>query len=348
MFKNYILFALTVIGLCTACDDGPNDPVLQLGAAPTITAPAPNTAYVLDENTPNAVVEVVTWTAADFGYDAAVTYRAMIDAAGNDFADAVTLGATNTLTFDSYTMGQLNNVLLAKGLPFGFDNPLELRICADVGSGVEQLCSEAIPITVNPYQAEVVYPFLTVPGDYQDWNPGDENYKVFSRKSDEIYEGYIYFDLEIANYKFAQGLSWDVNWGDIEPDGILDAGGVDNNIMTDGGVGLYRLTVNLNELTHTQLKTDWGVLGDATAGGWDTDTDLIWDTDREVLTVTLDLTVGELKFRANDSDDVNFGDDFTNGTLEADGLNIPITEAGNYTIDLMLNQSDYAYTLTKN
>jgi hypothetical protein len=111
---------------------------------------------------------------------------------------------------------------------------------------------------------------------------------------------------------------------------------------------LYRLTVNLNELTHTQLKTDWGVLGDATAGGWDTDTDLIWDTDREVLTVTLDLTVGELKFRANDSDDVNFGDDFTNGTLEADGLNIPITEAGNYTIDLMLNQSDYAYTLTKN
>ena len=182
MIKKYLLFSLTAIGLFTACSDDTKDPVLRLGAAPTITAPAPNAAYVLNENTPGEVFASVEWTAADFGYDAAITYRAEIDNAGNDFAEKVAIGATNGLIFDTYTMGQLNNLLLAKGLPFGFDNPLELRICADVGSDQAMLCSDAIPITVNPYQAEVIYPFLTVPGDYQDWNPADENYKVFSRK----------------------------------------------------------------------------------------------------------------------------------------------------------------------
>jgi len=205
-----------------------------------------------------------------------------------------------------------------------------------------------VPIKVIPYQAEVIYPFLTVPGDYQDWNPGDENFKVFSRKSDEVYTGFIYFQLDPSLYKFAQGLSWDINWGDYDPvDGILDFADVGNDIPTTEGVGLYYLTCDLNTLTHMNMKTDWGVLGDA-AGGWTDDIDFVWDETKGAMTVTLDLSVGEIKFRANDTDDFNFGDDFNNGTLEFDGDNIPITEAGNYTIDLYLNVSDYYFELTKN
>jgi len=346
MLKKYILYTLLITVLFTACDDRQNDPVVRPLAAPTITSPPDGSSFLLVESTPDAVIGESAWTAADFGYDAAITYRIQIDVAGNDFSDFTQIGATTELSDNQYTMGQLNNVLLAKGLPFGFDNPLEFRICADVGSGVAQLCSDPISITVNPFQAEVIFPFLTVPGSYQDWNPADENFKVFSRKSDDIYEGFIYFGIDDAVYKFAQNLSWDVNWGDVEPDGILDPQGIDNNIAINDGAGLYRLSCDLNSLTHANEKTVWGVLGSATPTGNDADTDLEWDGEK--LTTTIELTAGDLRFRANDSEDINFGDEFTNGTLDYNGPVIPVEEAGSYTINLWLVQSDYLYELIKN
>ena len=96
------------------------------------------------------------------------------------------------------------------------------------------------------------------------------------------------------------------------------------------------------------LYSSWGLIGDATPTGWDSDTDMVWDADRGVLTLTVDLNPGFIKFRANDAWDLNFGDDFTNGTLENNGSDIPIDEAGNYTIDLILDVADYTYTVTKN
>ena len=108
------------------------------------------------------------------------------------------------------------------------------------------------------------------------------------------------------------------------------------------------INCNLNDLTHSNQITHWGVHGSATAGGWDTDTDFEWDADRNLLTVTMDLTAGAIKFRANDTNDINFGDDFANGTLEYDGEDIMIAEDGNYTIALIINVADYIYEITKN
>ncbi len=346
MFKKYILFSLLAATAFFSCDDRVNDPLLNFGDVPVLTSPSAGSAFVLEEAAADDNLTNFEWTAADFGFQAGIDYILQLDAVGNNFAEAITIGVVNGLSFSDLSVGKLNNIMLAKGLPFGFDNEMEIRVCASVSDEVEQLCSSAVGVTINPFQAEVVYPFLTVPGDYQDWNPADENYKVFSRKSDDIYEGYIYFEVDMAVYKFAQDLGWDTNWGDIEPDGVLDPGGIDNNIPINDGMGMYLLHCDLNTLTHFNLKTDWGVIGDATPGGWDTDTDLEWDGEK--LTITMDLSVGEIKFRANDVWDVNYGDDFTNGTLEADGANIPIAEAGNYTIDLILNVADYTYTLTKN
>ena len=350
--KKYILSILAIAVLFTACKEKENDPVINLGAAPVLMSPSAGILFTLDETMADELLPVVVWTAADFGYEAGISYSLEIDAAGNNFADAITLGTTTKLLLDNLTQGKLNNILLAKGLPFGFDNELEIRVCAKVSDLVDELCSEAVAIKVNPYQAEVVYPKLTVPGDYQlpdAWSPADENYAVFSRRSDEIYDGYIYFGIDSAVYKFAQGLSWDLNWGDYDPiDWALDFADVGNDIPISDGKGVYFLTCDLNTLTHAQMKTDWGVLGSATAGGTSTDVDLIWDETKLALTTSLDLTVGNIRFRANDSDDLNFGDNFANGTLENDGDDIAIAEAGNYTIDLYVTVSDYYFELTKN
>lgn len=345
--KKYIVLSCFFLIALYSCDEKTFDPVVVPGDAPVLTTPSAGTDFVLNENEEDNVMSIFDWTAADFGYQAGIDYTVQLDAAGNDFAEGITLGIVNALSLNTVTVGKINNILLAKGLPFGFANELEVRVCASVSDDVQTLCSGAVAITINPYQAEVIYPKLTIPGDYQGWDPADENYAIYSRKSDEVYEGYIYFNIDPAFYKFAQGLSWDVNWGDNAPaDGILDPGGDD--IPPLEGIGLYLLICDLNSLTYTPQKIDWGVLGDATAGGWDTDEDLVWDDAKGALTITTDLTAGNIRFRANDASDLDFGDNFTNGTLEYDGDDIPITEAGNYTIDVFLTIADYAYTLTKN
>jgi len=60
------------------------------------------------------------------------------------------------------------------------------------------------------------------------------------------------------------------------------------------------------------------------------------------------LVAGEIKFRANDDWALDYGDTGFDGTLEEGGDNIPIDEAGNYTIVLNLETPGYAYSIVKN
>lgn len=50
-----------------------------------------------------------------------------------------------------------------------------------------------------------------------------------------------------------------------------------------------------------------GVIGEATPGGWNTDTNMAYDTLNKIFTVTLNLVPGRYKFRQNNTWDVNFG-----------------------------------------
>ncbi|RMF02263.1 MAG: SusF/SusE family outer membrane protein [Bacteroidetes bacterium] len=189
------------------------------------------------------------------------------------------------------------------------------------------------------------YPLLNVPGSYQGWNPEDSTTVIWSVQQDETYDGYIFFGEDATLYKFAKG-TWDVNWGDNGADGVLDPGG--DNILA-GDAGLYRLAVDLNTLTYETTKTDWAIIGDATPNGWDADTPMVYDPETGLWSVTVDLNVGSLKFRANGNWDINLGDDDPAVPgLQYEGANINITEAGNYTITLDLTQAIYTYELTKN
>lgn len=140
--------------------------------------------------------------------------------------------------------------------------------------------------------------------------------------------------------------SWGTNYGDDGADGTFDAGGA-NIAVTAGN---YLVTVDLNNLTYELKAVDnlWGVIGSATPGGWDSDTDMFLDYNQENVWYIngLTLTDGEIKFRANDAWSLNYGDDGADGSLEASGANIAVT-AGTY--DIVLNLSDESnpiYTIT--
>lgn len=186
-------------------------------------------------------------------------------------------------------------------------------------------------MTIAPLSFEE---FIYVPGNHQGWSP-DSAPALQSANFDGIYTGYCYLD---GNFKFTKARNWDggeYNWNDFSEKGDLffNDDGSNINITTPG---FYQITANVQASSLSAVATNWGLIGSATAGGWDTDTPMTYDSSDESWSVTTDFVAGEFKFRANGGWDINFGGAMDN--LTAGGDNIAV-EAGNYTIKLYLTRS---------
>ncbi len=142
-----------------------------------------------------------------------------------------------------------------------------------------------------------------------------------------------------GSFKMRGNRNWDINFGDHGADGTLEYGGDNMSVSA----GTYTFMADLSNREYKGVLTNWGLIGDAT-GSWSDDTDMTADIANNTWTFTGDLTVGQIKFRANDDWAVNLGGDVNN--LSFGGDNINIDEAGNYTIvlDLVNNKC----TITKN
>ncbi len=104
--------------------------------------------------------------------------------------------------------------------------------------------------------------------------------------------------------------------------------------------GRYLVNFNSRTLAYEFVPVVYyqtiGIIGDATPGGWDEDTDMELNdapgSDSTDWKLRVILTDGELKFRADNDWDVNWGSGtFPTGVAERDGANIPVT-AGEYII----------------
>lgn len=157
-----------------------------------------------------------------------------------------------------------------------------------------------------------------------------------------IWKGAIH--MPAGPWKFRANDDWGYNYGKGSGSNDLVAGSNDNlelNLEAD-----YAFTLDLSTpLAYTYRADRWGLIGDATPGGWNDDTNMTWDAVNGRFTVTLNLTANSFKFRANDLWDYSLGGSLTN--LSSDNApNIPVAEAGNYTITL--NPWTRVATMTKN
>ena len=181
--------------------------------------------------------------------------------------------------------------------------------------------------------------YIYVPGNHQGWNPGEAP-RLHGANFDGKYVGYSCLD---GGFKFTSAPDWDhTNYGDGGEGMLSDTGG---DLSRDKG--FYLLEVDLTTLAWKATPTSWGIIGDATADGWNSDQDMTWNEEKHCWCATITLTDGTIKFRANDGWDINFGGNPAN--LNAGGDNIPVT-AGTYDIDLYLERTtnDNIYcTLTK-
>lgn len=137
--------------------------------------------------------------------------------------------------------------------------------------------------------------------------------------------------MPAGEFKFRGTSDWGINFGSSAKDGkTLNYGG--DNIAI-AAAGDYAITLDLSQPNnYTYSANTWGVIGSATANGWNSDQNMSWDATNKVFTATLTLTAGEIKFRANDDWAVNLG-----GTLSAltgGGANIAVPAAGTYKITL--------------
>lgn len=331
-----------------SCEKEEFGPVVGVYTPPQLADVSGN--YIFTEAKAADVFKTFTWSKADFGFPSATNYTLQIAPAGKNFEGALDLVTTNQTSF-SITIGALNQKLLAMGTKTNVASSFEVRVNASVNEKVQTLSSNVPVMSILPYKVVIIYPSLYLPGNYQaasgytsDWSP-DKAQKIYSVKQNKKYEGYVNMVGSGIKYKYTDGPNWDVNYGDDGANGSLEKNGADIAIPS---AGYYRIKADLNALTYSFMKTDWGVIGDATPTGWDSDTNMTYSMATKTWTVTLNLKAGKIKFRANDAWDLNYGDNGFDGTLEEGGADIPVDQAGNYTITLNLEVAGYEYSVKKN
>ncbi len=349
-----IFITLIISVLFISCEENETGPTLNPTkvVAPAIQGITDGSSYTLLQANASDNFPAFTWTPVDFGFDASVTYTLQVDKAGRNFSQASNF-ATTTGTSITYTIGQINTKFLLMGLVENASTQIVVRVRATISSNVDPIYSDSVKIAITPYEEIINYPQLWVPGGYCGWNHSTCDF-LYSVKDDGKYEGYINFTDATTEFKLTKIAGWEEANTIGDPDGGGQSGTLQigswggNNIKVTNGPGYFKINANLNEATYTTMKTDWGIIGSATAGGWGSDQNMTYDPTTKIWSATIDLVVGEIKFRANDDWALNYGDNEGDFKVEAGGSNIAITSAGNYTITLNLSKPPYKYRVTKN
>lgn len=358
-FLFIIIAAMTV-----SCKKDAVQMELKPGNFETNALSTANTTVVLAQATENDRVLNMQWAAADFGTQPVVTYTLQLstpaDTTATHWGNARNFTPAANSREYSFISKDLNALINAMGLPVGVANTIVVRIRAEVNqfngsaSTVPTIYSNVLALKITSYGLA-----LYVPGDYQGWNPGAAPQIAPVDGRPGLYEGYV--DMPGAGqhyFKYTNAPDWNhTNYGD-GGNGTFSTDGLAGGLSVPDG-GYYYLTANLNNNTWTATKTTWGIIGDASPGGWNTDTQMTYDPVAQVWKVTLNMIqAGSFKFRANNAWLLNFGINNAGKLLYADnpflgytpGLNnLSVASDGNYTITLDLHEpGNYKYTLVKN
>ena len=148
--------------------------------------------------------------------------------------------------------------------------------------------------------------------------------------------------------KFRADNDWANNWGATTyPSGFSTGGGPD--IPVKAGTYFVRLNDATGEYAFMPANRSTpyaalGIIGNATPGGWDADTDMTQNAANPYLwSKIVTLIDGESKFRANDAWDVNWGaSDFPGGVGADGGPNIP-TKGGAYFVTFNTGTGEYYF-----
>lgn len=357
-----ILAVIIGAGIMQSCEKDTQEPVLKMdeAVAPQITTPSVGGTFVLTEENEEDMLFTFQWNAADYKVSELpeVRYVLQIDITANEWTNPETIRdvVETRSTEHPITVTQMNTLMSRMGVEPFETGAVSFRVLAFLTRASEHtwMYSNPVGVDITTFEAITEPAVLFVPGSWQGWDVGNPNTVLYAPEHDGLYEGYLYFSEPDTEFKFATELGWDENWGDDDGDGTLDPGG--KNIEA-ADPGVYRVNVDLENLTYTTVMTSWAMIGNA-ADGWDTDVvlevdeDYFKDTWKTRYKITRQMNVGYFKFRANGNWDLNMGldeDSEVEGALMYFGYgnDIPITAAGLYTIIFDLSGPVYTYEVIK-
>ena len=182
-----------------------------------------------------------------------------------------------------------------------------------------------VTLDMNNLTYTVGKPILYMAGDANGWKHID----VLNSEDGVNFKGYMY--LNQNGFKFCTQPNWDgTNYG-----GAF-FGESEDNIMMTQEAGFYQVDVDLSARTYTLTPFTIGIIGNATPSGWASDTDMTYNpTERCWEIKGVELSDGEMKFRANDDWALSWGGELDNLTTQ-NGPNIAVT-AGTYDIKLYVD-----------
>lgn len=279
MMKNiYIIaFVLGIFSLSACEKDETKAYVSENPGASTIQSMPAFTDFSLDKagNELN-----FSWTAADFGFPASITYTLQIDSATKNFSSPINILTAGSLS-GSVTVGEFNKAILDAGYEeYDTEHAMEARIKATVNPLIDPVYSAAAAFNVVPYATEFppVYMCGAATGGW-DWTKGVE----MRSSAPKVYQTIAYF-LNGEAFRFFAQPDWaptSYNYpyfsnGTVD-EKLEDAQDGDNNFKVIGETGYYDITVDLKNLTVTMTAVDEPVMymTGAALGGWDWTTNFV-------------------------------------------------------------------------
>jgi hypothetical protein len=357
-------YAAVALWMClglVSCDEEKLGPVLHDSTAfvaPSFMNSATATASVLSAEKAAEVYEKFEWERANYGVPLSTDYVIEMDN-DEDFSSPHLLAETSSNSA-TVTVEEFNNAMLALGLPGFQESTVYLRVRSTI-NGYDQaspLYSQVIQRTATTYQSSDCGNFCTI-GLIGDATAGGWNVDTDLRLADPTGADKHTWTTTVfltggKSVKFRASDDWTDNWGGTDfASGTGTKNGPDISVPASG---YYKVTFNDNTgaYTFTALSAPTfstiGIIGDATSGGWNTDTDLTADPqDPHVWTGTITLTAGSVKFRADNDWANNWGNDTApSGIGIPNGPNIPVAVGGTYFVRFNDATGEYSFMAPAN
>ncbi|MEN4760601.1 SusE domain-containing protein [Chryseobacterium sp. C39-AII1] len=341
IFKILLVFFLGF--LVISCED---DDKITIGQVTASSLSSDKTSLVLESANDDDTSVTFNWT--NTKYDATIVVENTLEFAikGTDFAapKSTTLAAADVK--HSYTVKELNAIVLSLGITSATATDIEVRLKSQV-KNYSTTYSNVINLTVTPYINGPVYNYtdLYLIGDATAgaWDNTATNAKIYPLQKSATTGVYSYTGYFAAGgFKMIKTPgSWDVQYGLGSSAGVLSTDGGSGNISV-ATAGYYKLTINIISLTYTFVSvtpptttyTSISMIGSA-SGDWNTDVDLQKNTFDAHIWVkkNVELKAGEFKFRANHDWGTNWGtaQEFF-GVGDIGGGNIPVSTQFNYDV----------------
>jgi starch-binding outer membrane protein SusE/F len=362
-----ILLFIVGIFFVVSCGKVDTEPQLFLKEVPTVSSPAATKTYILTEANASLVAENYVWSAADFGFPAAITYTLQFALAGKSFASPINVVSSGNKSF-TFKVGDLNQLMLAQSFKGGQQYALEGRVKATVSDYALPQYSATFTFNVVPYEMKLPPIYLVGDATLNAWD--NTKGQVMAYWSLGIYGVVTPLKANLYIKAIKTSGAWAPQWG--QASGTWASGSLASrptetvtdppSIPSPPTAGDYLVVFNIDALTYTQTAMPDKVylVGDGVSIGWTPTSGIPFTkTAPGVYTLTTSLiaskglkimysnsgawapqwgtvtgaiaALGKLSFRPNDA--------------AADPPSIPTpATAGNYKIDL--NFTDNTYKIT--